>query len=84
MRRRFEISLSTKPRPRPDELPAHAGSKSRIKTFLYGLAVLVSLCITLAIGVTVGTAVAVTIGVLVVAALLALVVRGVLDRLRIR
>ena len=77
MRRRFEISISTGPRALP-------GSTSRIKTILYGLAVVSLICAALVIGITVGTTVAVTIGVLVVAALLLLAVRGVLGRIQIR
>jgi Flp pilus assembly protein TadB len=84
MRRRFEISIASQPRPISDGQTPPAGWSSRIKAFLTGFAALVLVAAALVVGVTLGTAVAVTIGVLVIGALTVLIVRGVLDRMRAR
>jgi hypothetical protein len=80
MRRHFEVSISTKPRPYLEGHSAHVGPGSRIKVLMYGFAGLILVFIVLVVGFTLGTAVFVTMGVLVIAALAVLAVRGAFGR----
>jgi hypothetical protein len=80
MRRQFEISISSKPRPHLEGPATNVGAGSRIKALMYGFAALILISIIFVIGFTLGTAVFVTMGVLVIAALAVLAVRGAFGR----
>jgi len=81
MAHRFEISFRT---PRPDSTGQSALPRptSRVKTFLEACAALLVISAILTAGIAIGTAVAVLIAALVAIALAALLVRGVLYRLK--
>jgi hypothetical protein len=76
MRRHFEISISSKPRPYLVAPAASVGTGSRIKAVIYAFAALIVISIVLVVGFALSTAVFVTVGVLVIAALAVLAVRG--------
>jgi hypothetical protein len=78
---RFEISFRT-PRPDPTGQPALPRPTSRIKAILQACAALLVISAILTAGIAIGTAVAVLIAALLAIALAALLVRGVLDRLK--
>jgi hypothetical protein len=76
MRRHFQISIASKPRPYLVGPAANVGAGSRIKAVRYGFAALIVISVVLVVGFALGTAVFVTVGVLVIAALAVLAVRG--------